>query len=158
MRRRRHFGPIMLVLMVAEALLSGCQSQDVSNRRAAEGRGILERPTAVQNVVRPRRARAFQQASADSLSRDLFDADDQGKVGIHVRELCLPPGKGPVTTSWPSVALLEMRTDRGTLKIAGKPQEWKQGSIVMVPPDAQVELTNPTDRELIVRLDVVEVK
>jgi hypothetical protein len=158
MCRQRHSGVAVLALIVAEALLSGCQPQDLSNKAAAEGRGYLARPAAVQNLAGPKPAHPFQQVAADSFSRDLFEADDDGKLAVRVREWCVPAAKGPISSTLPSAALLEMRTDRGTLKIAGKPKEWKQGSMLMVPAKAQVELTNPTDRELIVRFYLVELR
>jgi len=55
-------------------------------------------------------------------------------------------------------SVLEMWTDRGDLKIAGRTQNWKQGGAVAVPNGSVVELTNTTDRELLIRLYTGEAK
>jgi hypothetical protein len=101
---------------------------------------------------------AFDGGAAKSSSRVLFETADDPSFMIRVRDVSVPPGPDPVAVSLPATAALEMRTDRGRLKVGLNEQEWKQGATVMVPAGVPIELQNPTDRELIVRLYLVEAK
>jgi hypothetical protein len=91
-------------------------------------------------------------------SRDLFETSDDPSFTFRVRELSLPPGQALIDAAFAVPVFLEMRTHRGTLRIGGSPQDWKQGAIVSVPANAPIELGNPTERELIVRVYMAEPK
>ncbi len=49
-------------------------------------------------------------------------------------------------------------TDGGTLIVGNREQEWKAGATLMVPARVPIHLANPTNRELIVRLHILEGK
>jgi hypothetical protein len=141
--------------------LAGCNSQNLLDQRAPEGHGLLPRPTIP--LTPPRRALAnyaFQALSpaSDLSSRVLFETDEGPNSRVRVSEYSLPPHKGPSSARTEGATVLEMWTDQGTLKIGGHVQDWKQGGTLMVPDGAPVELTNPTDRELIIRIYTVEAK
>jgi hypothetical protein len=158
MLEQRFVSSRIFVLILASAASFSCGSRDLSNKRAIEGRGLLERPVAVQSLAAVAPAHAFHAESLDLSSRELFETSENPKFTLRVREFSLPPRRGPISTTFTTPVFLEMRTDRGTLKIGGNPQLWKQGALVTVPAHAPIELGNPTDRELIVRLYIAEAK
>lgn len=146
-------------ISVLAAMLVACSSDGVSNRRAKEGHGLLARPSTVSGVERGIASRfAFRQESSDLYSRVLFDTDEAPDSRLQVREFCLPAHEGPTTIRVAGDALLEMRTDRGTLIVGNREKEWKPGATLMVPARVPVQVSNPTGRELIVRLYILEAK
>lgn len=159
----------MLFVLAAVLASAGC-SQKESASRAVEGRGLLPRPSELKNpetlsvpashAFRPLSSKLFASStSRDELfSRDLFETSEGGNFTFRVQELSVPPGQGPVGTTFQVSTLLEMRSPRGLLRIGGSNEAWKQDAIIGVPAGAAIELTNPTDRELIVRLYFTEAK
>jgi len=140
-------------------MLVACSTDGLSDRRAKEGHGLLARPSALSVVPRGAvSSYSFHQESPDVYSRVLFETDEAPDFRFQVREFCLPPHAGPATIQVDGDALLEMRTDRGTLVIGNQEQQWKPATSLMVPARAPVRLANPTDRELIVRLHILEGK
>ena len=168
-RQRLLSSSILPFVLVAVLALDGCSQKD-SAPRAMEGRGLLPRPTELKNLGAHAvpDSQVFHSASpafsADSSSlkslywRDRFETDEGGSFTFRVRELSVPPGRGQARTALPVSVLLEMRSPNGTLKISGVEESWKQDAIIGVPARAVIELTNPTDRELIVRFYFAEDK
>jgi len=140
-------------------MLVAWSSDGLSDRRAKEGHGLLARPSTLSGVPRGAvSSYAFHQESPDLYSRVLFDTDEAPDFRFQVREFCLPPHEGLTRIQVEGDALLEMRTDGGTLIVGNREQEWKAGATLMVPARVPIHLANPTNRELIVRLHILEGK
>lgn len=147
------------LIAIAVAFFVGCGSRDRFHIRATEGRGLLPRPAMASNSsAGPAPMYVFHKESSGLFSRLIFETDEDPRLKISVREFSLPPGRGPVTLSFAGAAVLEMRTDRGRLSLGAQPEDWRQGTSIMVPEGTPIGLANPTDRELIVRLCVLEAK
>lgn len=149
----------LLIASFALALLVSCNSQSSTDQRAAEGHGALPRPSAMsenRGGMRPRHALAPQDSGI--FSRIVFETNEGPDFKVEVRDLSLPPGATTSTRSQSQTTVLEMLTDRGMVKIGGQSAEWQQEGDIVVPPGVPIELQNPTERELLVRLYLVEAK
>jgi hypothetical protein len=146
------------LLVVTVIAFFGCGRKGPSNKLAAEGRGTLPSPVTIQGKLTGAPNYAFLSDSAELSSRVVFETEEDPNFNIRIRDYSVPPGRGPVGITSANVAILEMRTDRGTLEIGKSPQTWNQGGTATVPAGTPIQLTNPTDRELIIRLYYVEGK
>lgn len=158
-QRRRVVAPVFVVVGILVSCLAGCTSSGDVNQRAPEGRGVLPpvaRPSSPMPAAAPRFF--FRAESTDLSSRVLFQTDETADFRATVNEYSLSPNKHALLATSKSDRVLEMWTDHGELKLGGRPQEWKQGQMMMVPAGASIELTNPTNRELVVRLYVAEAR
>jgi hypothetical protein len=149
---------IVIVAILASCLL-GCTSSSDVNKRAPEGHGILP-PIAQRSapLLETGRRFAFHAESVDLSSRVLFQTDKDADFVVSVREYGLSPHEDISMAPSESDRVLEMWTDQGGLKIGGKAQEWRQGQMVMVPLGSSIELSNPTDRDLVIRLYAAETR
>ena len=146
-------------IFVIMGMLVACSSDGLSDKRAKEGHGLLARPSTLSGTSRGVRSSfAFHQESPNLYSRVLFDTDEGLDFRFQVREFCLPAHEELTTIQVEGDAVLEMRTDHGRLIVGNREQEWKPGATLMVAARVPVQVANPTDRELIVRLHIVEGK
>jgi hypothetical protein len=150
---------ILGVALIFAVVLAGCKSQGVFSKRAKEGHGLLPRPATLSGpTVEITPTHAFIQESPNLYSRVLFETDEGGDFTIQIREYSLPPHQGLTTIHTAGDAILELRTDRGRLMIGDKEQTWKQGAMLAVATGIPIQVANPTDRELIIRLHILEAK
>jgi hypothetical protein len=150
----------MLVLVLAALLAGanfGCKSEQPLDKPAVQGRGLLP-PVSAQGKLYSAFVKNTFQAESNGLgTRILFHTQGES-FKVTVRELMLPPQTGPLSVERLGPAVLEMRTEKGSLKIDKKKQRWTQGGTVMISGSSSIELTNSTERELVVRLYVLEAK
>ncbi len=148
-----------IIAFALAAVVLACGCQELFNQRAKEGHGVLARPSALSGGSTGVASKfAFRQESPHVYSRVLFETAEASDFNFRIQEFSLPPRQGLTTIHLHGDALLEMRTDHGTLIIGNKEQVWKQGATLLIPAEVPFQLANPTDRELIVRLDVLEGK
>jgi hypothetical protein len=147
-------------ILAAGVALVACSPGGQSDKRASQGHGLLPRPSTLsEHTARVGlNSYAFHEESPAVYTRVLFDTDAAPDFRLQVREFSLPARQELTTVHVKGDALLEMRTDHGRLMIGDREQEWKQGATVMVPSEVPIRLANPTSRELIVRLHVLESK
>jgi hypothetical protein len=110
----------------------------------------------IRGGLKPRHALAPQDSGI--FSRTVFEMNESPDFKVEIRDLSLPPGAKSSTRSQSETTVLEMRTDRGMVKIGEQSAEWQQDGDIVVPPGVPIELQNPTERELLVRLYLVEAK
>jgi hypothetical protein len=140
-------------------VLVGNSCQNPVNQRAPEGHGILPPPTAgpVQ-LSKVASQYAFVADTSGLFSRTVFETTRDTNFNIAIRDFSVPPKTGPLNLRLTGAAALEMRSGQGIIKIANESTELRQDSIVRVPVGASIELINPSDRELILRVYLVEDK
>ena len=124
--------------------------------RYLEGHGVLPPVTTLSGPQAESSFRiAFRAESSELSSRILFTAQD-ADLRVSVREFNVSPHNSSTIPKSPNDAVVEMWTDRGEITIGGRKQDWKQGEMVALPAGSSLELTNPTNRELVIRLYAVE--
>lgn len=155
---RRELMRLEIAIAVLAGCLLSCTSSINSNQRALEGHGVLPPVTALSGPQGERSLRfALRAESPELSSRMLFNAED-ADLRVSVREYSVSPHKSSTIPKSANDSVLEMWTDRGVLNIGGHKQDWKQGEMLTVRAGSSIELMNPTDRELIARLYLVEAR
>jgi hypothetical protein len=155
---RREFMRLDIVIALLAGCLVGCTSSINSNQRALEGHGVLP-PVAEMSGPQGERSPRFalRAESPEMSSRMLFSAED-GDLRVSVREYSVSPHSSSTISKSANDSVLEMWTDRGVLTFGGHKHDWKQGEMLAVRAGSSIELTNPTDRELVARLYSVEAR
>jgi|SRR5208337_512365 len=149
---------LQIAVAVLAGCLVGCTSSIDRNKRASEGHGVLPPVTTLSGPQAESSPRfAFHSESQELSSRLLFEADD-ADLRLSVREYSVSPHKSCTISKSENDAVLEMWTDRGSVTIGERTQDWKQGEMLTVPAGSSIELANPTDRELVARLYSVEAR
>lgn len=128
-------------------------------QRALEGRGVLSPPATVPERLSETASQdAFVANTSGLYSRTVFATTQDPDFNIAIRDFSVPPKTGPLTLRLESPAALEKRSGQGIIKVANESSQIRQDSIISVPMGASIELENPNEQELIVRIYSVEAK
>jgi hypothetical protein len=125
---------------------------------AAEGRGLLPgpatMPTRFEGVAI---ARPFERDASGTLSRIVFESDEDPNFKVVIRDVSVPPDRQAHTLALPAQAMLQRRTGSAEFTIDKKRAELPT-AIMTVSPSQSVELLNTADKNSVVRIYRFEAK
>ena len=119
---------------------------------------------AVGAIVAPQQARLseteplqpLREFAPGLMARTLYVAESNDPYRIEVWDLLVGPGKKTSAVSLPGAAVIEIRSGRGVLTIAGKAGDVAQGAVISVNDGDQLAIENRApDVGLIMRATVV---
>jgi hypothetical protein len=125
---------------------------------APEGRGLLPRPPAATREG-PTEAYTFFVDPSGSLSRTIFETDDDPNFRLIIRDFSFPPDRQPHIITLPSAAFLHVLSGEGELSVANQRTELSR--LVRTPPvpaGAPIEVVNSGEYPVILRALIVEAK
>jgi quercetin dioxygenase-like cupin family protein len=123
---------------------------------AAEGRGLLPRPTEALPATGPTAAHPFAPDPSGGFSRTIFETDEDPNFKLIIRDFSFPPGQQPHAVTLPSAAFLHLLSGPGEISVANKRLDPAAGTTV--PAGAPLEVVNNGEQLVVIRALIVEAK
>jgi len=124
---------------------------------APEGRGLLPKPTET-TPEGPTPAHPFYTDPSGSVSRTIFETEEDPNFRLVIRDFSFLPDRQPHTVTLPSGAFVHLLSGPGEISVAKKRLELAPGTRMAVPAGAPIEVMNNGEYPVVVRALIVEAK
>jgi hypothetical protein len=142
-----------LVSSLSAMVCNAAWAQD--GHLAAEGRGLLPAPAALQGTPPPR---PFISDPSGGFSRAIFETDEHPSFKLVIRDFSFPPDRQTYTVTLPSAALLQMLGELGEIAIANQRLALTSGARTVVPAGAPIAVVNNSEHAVVMRALIMEAK
>jgi len=151
---KTHRGTELAVTLCCAALtLTGCKAY---SERGAKGVGLLPKPaSAEQHFSNYQPKNPYSQLAPGLLSRKLFETPGPKGSRIEINDLLVGPKQHSASVTFPGIAICEVKSGQGTIKVGSNDQKLDLGTTFTVPKGTPVAIENATEVPLAIQVHMI---
>ena len=144
---------VSIHLSVLPPTVAGAEEQQL----APEGRGLLPKTTGTTPQEQSNLPHVFRADPSGSLSRTIFETDEDPNFRLIIREFSFPPDRQPYSLTLPFGALVHLPIGTAEISVGKKRLETPEARTA-VPAGVPIEIFNYGEYPVVLRAIIVEAK
>lgn len=149
----------LLALVSGFTALACVAAQAQGERLATEGRGVVRAPSEMPTTFGgPPPEHPFVSDRSGTFSRTIFETDEDPNFRLVIRDFSFPPDRRTRTVTLPFAAFVHFLGEPGETTIAGHRAAVTSTARMAVPAGTPIEVMNPGEQPVVMRVLIVEAK
>ena len=141
------------IFCCAAMTLTGCKAY---SERGAKGVGLLPKPTSAElHLSKYQPKNPYSQLAPGLLSRKLFETTGPKGSRIEINDLLVGPKQHSASVTFPGLAICEVKSGQGTMKVGSNDQKLELGTTFTIPKETPVAIENATEVPLAIQVHMI---